>query len=106
RKDANRQVARAHRRRDGRGPRLAREVRQRAGLGQRERQRAAGARDLARDRERAEGGGAEQDDLVLGEDAGEPTAEILVGRCGQRRLPVAVHVGVLALVIAAIALVV
>ncbi len=85
REDAHGQVRGAHRRRHRRRTRLARQIRQRARLGHRQRQRLAGARDLPRDHERAEGGGAEQHDLPLGEDAGEPPAEVLVGRRGQRR---------------------
>src|SRR5262249_44677802 len=69
---------------DGCRPGLAREIWQRAGFGQRERLRLARARKLARNDERAERGGAEQDQLAFGDNASESPSEVLVRRGRQR----------------------
>src|SRR5438445_6014880 len=85
REHADGQVGGAHGRlHDGRRC-LAREVRERPGLGERQRQRATGARDRPRHRVAAERSRREQDDLSVVEARGQALGEVLVARRGQRR---------------------
>ena len=77
-KHADREIGGAHGHRHGGRRRLAGEIRQRPRLGERQRERPAGARDVARHRVRAERARREEHDVVAVEPLAERAADVVV----------------------------